>query len=89
MAERYELIEPTIPEKIYLVLSVALATVCFFGSLAQAAAQLHHKLTRGSQMVLHLSHALLGMLTALNVIYPIKSISQPPPFCVKARAFIS
>ncbi|KAF0298283.1 hypothetical protein FJT64_004396 [Amphibalanus amphitrite] len=35
-------------------------------------------------MVLHLSHALLGMLTALNVIYPIKSISQPPPLVLTA-----
>ncbi|XP_042218586.1 uncharacterized protein LOC121863807 isoform X2 [Homarus americanus] len=67
--------EPSVNQKLFLVVSVALATVCFFTNIVQVAVFARPSVIRSVKSVLLLSQALSGLVAAFVVAFPIHVIS--------------
>ncbi|XP_045593934.1 tyramine receptor Ser-2 [Procambarus clarkii] len=67
--------EPSVNQKLFLVVSVALATVCFFTNIVQVAVFARPSAIRWVKSVLLLSQALSGLVAAFVVAFPIHVIS--------------
>ncbi|CAL4088648.1 unnamed protein product [Meganyctiphanes norvegica] len=67
--------EPNTNQKLFLVVSVALATVCFFTNVVQVAVFGRPSTVRSVKSVLLLSQAMSGLLAAFVVAFPIHVIA--------------
>ncbi|KAK3869876.1 hypothetical protein Pcinc_024840 [Petrolisthes cinctipes] len=67
--------EPSVNQKLFLVVSVALATVCFFTNVLQVAVFARPSAVRSVKGVLLLSQALSGLVATFIVAFPIHVIS--------------
>ncbi|KAK7072435.1 hypothetical protein SK128_001746 [Halocaridina rubra] len=67
--------EPSVNQKLFLVVSVALATVCFFTNVVQIAVFARPSTVRSVKSILLLSQALSGLVAAFVVAFPIHVIS--------------
>ncbi|XP_064100082.1 probable G-protein coupled receptor No18 [Macrobrachium nipponense] len=67
--------EPSVNQKLFLVVSVALATVCFFTNVVQVAVFARPSAVRSVKSILLLSQALSGLVAAFVVAFPIHVIS--------------
>ncbi|XP_071545475.1 uncharacterized protein [Panulirus ornatus] len=67
--------EPSVNQKLFLVVSVALATVCFFTNIVQVAVFARPSAIRSVKSILLLSQALSGLVAAFVVAFPIHVIS--------------
>ncbi|KAG0716617.1 hypothetical protein GWK47_009257 [Chionoecetes opilio] len=68
--------EPSVNQKLFLVVSVALATVCFFTNVLQVAVFARPSAMRCVKGVLLLSQAVSGLVATFVVAFPIHVISS-------------
>ncbi|GAB6025265.1 hypothetical protein CHUAL_010685 [Chamberlinius hualienensis] len=67
---------PSVDHKLYLIISVALATISFFINTTQLVVLIHHNLLQNVHNLLLFNQAISGLATTFTVIYPIKLVTE-------------
>lgn len=70
---------PPTDHKVFLIVSVAFATVSFFINAIQMAALVYHDLLQNIRNVLLLNQTIAGLVTTFTVVFPIKLVTGQHP----------